>query len=109
MHNNSTLLTPARATYVIALSFRTTRTSGVSGARLCAPGSHDTLRRVRSQKVPWSRRRGEPFARRFVLPGGYLVIEDTSGERFPRVADAVSGGWASRGGKPGWGRQVGRW
>jgi hypothetical protein len=35
------------------------------------------------------------------------VIEETSWERFPRVAEAVSGVWASSVGKPVWGRQVG--
>jgi hypothetical protein len=35
-----------------------------------------------------------------VQTGGSLVIEDTRWERFTRVAEAVSGGWASRVGKP---------
>jgi hypothetical protein len=38
--------------------------------------------------------------------GGYLVIDDTRWERFPRVAEAVSWVWSSRVGKPIWGRQV---
>jgi hypothetical protein len=41
-----------------------------------------------------------------VAKGGYLVIEDTSGERCTRVADAVSGVWSSSVGKPVWGMQV---
>ena len=48
--------------------------------------------------------------------GGYVVIDDTSWERFTRVADAVSWVWSSSVGKPVWGMQVvlllwtnGRW
>jgi putative transposase len=94
------------ATYLIALLFRNTRTSCVSLALLCAHVSHDTLRRVLYQKVPWSRRLWECFAQRFVLSGGYLVIDDSSWERFTRVADAVSWVWSSSVGKPVWGMQV---
>jgi hypothetical protein len=38
--------------------------------------------------------------------GGYLVIDDTSWERFTRVADAVSWVWSSSVGKPVWGMPV---
>jgi hypothetical protein len=38
--------------------------------------------------------------------GGYLVVDDTSWERFTRVADAVSWVWSSSVGKPVWGMQV---
>ena len=34
------------------------------------------------------------------------MIDDTRGERFPRVAEAVSGVWSSSVGKPVWGMQV---
>ena len=68
--------------------------------------SHDTLRRVLYQKVPWSRRLWEFFAQGLVQKGGYLVIDDTSWERFTRVADAVSWVWSSSVGKPVWGMQV---
>jgi len=51
-----------------------------------------------------------------VLKGGYLVIDDTSWQRFTRVAEAVSGVWSSSGNKPVWGMPVvlllwteGRW
>jgi DDE superfamily endonuclease len=94
------------ATYLIALLFRNTRTSCVSLAFLCPRMSHDTLRRVLYQKVPWSRRLWECFAQRLVLTGGYVVIDDTSWERFSRVADAVSWVWSSSVGKPVWGMQV---
>ena len=41
-----------------------------------------------------------------VPKGGYLVIDDTSWERFTRVAEAVSWVWSSSVGKPVWGMQV---
>jgi putative transposase len=106
MHNISTVITPAMATYLIGLMYRNTRTSCVSLALLCARVSHDTLRRVLSQKVPWSRRLWDPFGQGLVQTGGYLVIDATSWERFTRVAEAVSGVWASSAGKPVWGMQV---
>jgi len=106
MNNISTVITPAMATYLMGLLYRNTRTSGVSWATLCARVSHDTLRRVLYQKIPWSRRLWESFAQGLVQQGGYLGIDDTSWERFTRVAAAVSGVWSSRVGKPVWGRQV---
>jgi hypothetical protein len=106
MHNISTVITPAMAMYLIGLLYRNTRTSCVSLALLGAQVSHDTLRRVLYQKIPWSRRLGEFFAQGFVMKGGYLVIDDTRWERFPRVADAVSWVWSSSVGKPVWGMQV---
>jgi hypothetical protein len=106
MNNINALLTPATAMYLSGLLPRNTRTSCVSLALLCAQISHDLLRRVLYQKVPWSRRLWESFAQRLVQRGGYLVIDDTSWERFTRVADAVSWVWASSGGKPVWGMQV---
>jgi hypothetical protein len=66
------------ATYLIGLLYRNTRTSCVSLALLCARVSHDTLRRVLYQKVPWSRRLWETFVQGLVQKGGYLVIDDTS-------------------------------
>ena len=106
MNNISTQITPATATYLIGLLYRNTRTSCVSLAQLCAHVSHDTLRRVLYQKFPWSRRLWECFAQGLVLKGGYLMIDDTSWERFTRVADAVSWVWSSSVGKPVWGMQV---
>src|SRR5215470_18989780 len=106
MDNISTVITPATAMYLIGLLYRNTRTSCVSLALLCARISHDTLRRVLSQKVPWSRRLWTLFAQGLVQRGGYLVLDDTSWERFARVADAVSWVWSSSVGKPVWGMQV---
>lgn len=106
MNNIGTVITPAMATYLMGLLYRNTRTSCVSLATLCARVSHDTLRRVLSQKIPWSRRLWEGFAQGLAQKGGDLVIDDTSWERFTRVAEAVSWVWASRVGKPVWGMQV---
>ena len=106
MSNLSTELPPAMATYRISLLYRNTRTSCVSLGLLCAHFSHDTLRRVLYQKLPWSRRLWESFAQGLVQRGGYLVIDDTSWERFTRVAPGVSWVWSSRIGKPIWGLQV---
>ena len=78
----------------------------MSLALLCAQVSHDTLRRVLYQKVPWSRRLWDTFVQDCVRTGGYLVIDDTSWERFTRVAEAVSWVWSSSVGKPVWGMQV---
>jgi putative transposase len=106
MDNISTVMTPALATYLIGLMYRNTRTSCVSLALLCAQVSHDTLRRVLYQKVPWSRRLWATFVQGLVQKGGYLVIDDTSWERFTRVAEGVSWVWSSSVGKPVWGMQV---
>lgn len=106
MNNISTVITPAMATYLIGLLYRNTRTSCGSLALLCARVSHATLRRVLYQKVPWSRRLWDTFAQGLVQKGGYLVLDDTSWERFPRVADAGSWVWSSRVGKPVGGMQV---
>ena len=106
MNNIGTLLTPARATDLSGLLYRNTRTSCVSLALLCARVSHATLRRVLYTKVPWSRRLWEFFAQGLVQRGGYLVSDDTSWERFTRVAEAGSWVWSSRVGKPVWGRQM---
>jgi DDE superfamily endonuclease len=106
MNTIRTVITPATALYLMGLLYRNTRTSCVSLAFLCAQIAHDTLRRVLYQKIPWSRRLWESCARALVRKGGYLVIDDTSWERFTRVADAVSWVWSSRVGKPVWGMQV---
>ena len=90
----------------MGLLYRNTRTRCGSLALLCAQVSHDTLRRVLYQQVPWSRRLWDFGAQGRVQRGGSLVIEDTSGERFTRVAEAVSWGWASSVGQPVWGMPV---
>jgi len=106
MDNISTVITPAMAMYLMGLLYRNTRTSCVSLALLCTQVSHDTLRRVLYQKVPWSRRLWDIFVQGLVSTGGSLVIDDTSGERFTRVAEAVSWVWSRSVGKPVWGMPV---
>ena len=106
MDNINAVITPAMATYLIGLLYRNPRTSCVSLALLCARVSHDTLRRVLDQKVPWSRRLWESFAQGLGQKGGYLVSDDTRWERFIRVAEAVSWVWARSVSKPVWGMQV---
>lgn len=59
----------------MGLLYRNTQTSCVSLALLCAHIAHDTLRRVLSQKVPWSGRLWHFFAQGLVQRGGYLVID----------------------------------
>lgn len=92
--------------YLIGLMYRNTRTSCQSLARLSGQVSHDTLRRGLYRAIPWSGRLGEWFAAPLVREGGYRMLDDTSWQRFTRVAEAVSWGWASSVGNPVWGRQV---
>lgn len=106
MDNINAVITPATTMYLMGLLYRNTRTSCVSLALLCAHLSHDTLRRVLYQKVPWSLRLWDLFVQGLVSTGGCLVIDDTSWERFTRVAEVVSWGWSSSVGKPVWGMQV---
>ena len=106
MNNISTVITPAVATYLIGLLYRNTRTSCVSLALLCAQVSHDTLRRVPLSEGILVPTVSGNLWQGLVQMGGYLVIDDTSWERFTRVADAVSWVWSSSVGKPVWGMQV---
>jgi hypothetical protein len=106
MNNINAAITPAMAMSLMGVLYRNTRTSCVSLALLCARVSPDTLRRVLSQKVPWSRRLWDFFAQGLVQKGGSLVIDDPRWERFPRVAEAGSWVWSSSVGKPVWGMQV---
>ena len=76
MNNIGSLLTSALEAYLIGLIYRNTRTSCRSLARLCARMSHDTLRRVLSSRLPWSRRLWDCFVARPVHEGGYLVLDD---------------------------------
>lgn len=106
MNNIHSVITPAIETYLIGLLYRNTRTSCVSLAKLGAQRSHDTLRRVLYSGIPWSRWLWECLAGKLVRTGGYLVVDDTSWQRFTRAAQAVSWVWSSTTGKPVWGMQV---
>ena len=106
MNPSSTVLTPATVIDLLGLRDRNPRTRGGRLALLCAPVSPATWRRVLYQQVPWSRRLWDFGAQGRVQTGGSLGIEDPSGERFTRGAEAGSGGWASRVGQPVGGRPV---
>jgi len=106
MNNIYSVITPAIETYLIGLLYRNTRTSCVSLAKLGAQRAHDTLGRVVSSGSPWSRRLWECLAGKLVVTGGYVVLDDTSWQRFTRIAQAVSWVWSSTAGKPVWGMQV---
>jgi hypothetical protein len=76
MNNLGSLLTSALEAYRIGLVYRKTRTSGRSLARLCAWMSYDTLQRVLSSRLPWSRRLWDGFVARLVHEGDYVVLDD---------------------------------
>jgi hypothetical protein len=106
MNNIRLRLTPALECYLVALIYRNTRTSCCSLAVLCARMSHDTLRRLLHAKLSWSRRLWFGFARQMVSSGGYLVIDDTTWQRYAEHAEAVSWVWSSTAGKAVRGMQV---
>ena len=105
--NNITLpLTPALAAYLIGLIYRNTRTSCLSLADLCAHISHDRLRRVLFQQLAWSRRLWDCFASKLVREGGYLILDDTTWQRWAKQAAAVSLVWSATAGRVILGMQV---
>ena len=106
MNNIRLRLTPALECYLVALIYRNTRTSCCSLALLCARMSHDTLRRLLHAKLSWSRRLWFYFARHLVSSGGYLVLDDTTWQRYAERAEAVSWVWSSTAGKAVRGMQV---
>lgn len=107
MNNINPLLTPAQQAYLIAMIYRNTRTSCLSLAALCRAVSHDTLNRCLHSSFPWSRRLWELFASRMIQPGGYLVLDDTTWERWAKHSEAVSWVWSSSAGHITQGCQVG--
>src|SRR5438067_9546697 len=98
MDNIHPLLTPAMQAYLIAMIYRNTRTSCLSLAALCPSVSHDTLNRCLHSSFPWSRRLWELFASRMIHQGGYLVLDDTTWERWAKHSEAVSWVWSSSAG-----------
>jgi hypothetical protein len=106
MDNINPLLTPALQAYLIAMIYRNTRTSCLSLAALCHQISHDTLNRCLHSSFPWSRRLWELFASRMIHQGGYLVLDDTTWERWAKHAEAVSWVWSSSAGHITQGMQV---
>ena len=95
MHNISTVITPAsgNVSYWLTVSQHTDELCEFS-----APLRSNTSHRYPAS-CPSIRRFPGPtalgiFAQGLVQVGGYLVIDDTSWERFTRVADAVSWVWS---------------
>jgi DDE superfamily endonuclease len=130
MDNINPLLTPALQAYLIAMIYRNTRTSCLSLAALCPSVSHDTLNRCLHSNFPWSRRLWELFASRMIHQlrarcltlrssslwelfasrmihqGGYLVLDDTTWQRWANHSEAVSWVWSSSAGHITQGMQV---
>lgn len=98
-------MTPALVGYLIGLIYRNTRTSCVCLASLTGI-AHDRLYRLLYADFPFSRRLWEWFAVRLVGAKGYLVLDDTSWQRWTQKAEAVSYVWDSRSGKVVFGMSV---
>mgnify|MGYP002084201744 CR=1 FL=1 len=92
--------------YLIGLLFRNTRSTCLCLASLFDKLSHDSLNRLLHSDFPWSRRLWEIFASRMLHSGGWLVLDDTSWQRFAKQAEAVSWVWSSTNGKVQRGSQV---
>ena len=106
MNNINSLLTPAIEAYLIALIYRNTRSSCLSLAALCSGVSHDTLNRLLHCQLSWSGRLWELLASHLVKAGGYLVLDDTTWERWAKHSEAVSWVWSSSAGHITQGMQV---
>lgn len=102
MNNIWSQMTPAMIGYLTGLIYRNTRTSCVCLAGL-SNLAHDQLR---GKPFPYSRRLWEWFAAQLVAPGGYLVLDDTTWQRWTRKAEAVSFVWDSSVGKVVFGMSV---
>lgn len=98
-------MTPAMIGYLTGLIYRNTRTSCCCLASLTQV-AHDRFYRLLYTDFPFSRRLWEWFASRLTGAGGYLVIDDTSWQRFTRRAEAVSFVWDSSVGKVVFGMNV---
>jgi putative transposase len=106
MNNIKLPLRPACAAYLTGLIYHNTRTSCLSLAGLCAQISHDSLRRVLFQQLAWSRRLWDCFASKLVREGGYLILDDTTWQRWAQQAAAVSLVWSATAGRIILGMQV---
>ena len=105
MNNILKQMTPAMIGYLKGLIYRNTRTSCVCLASL-SDLAHDQLYRLLYTDFPYSRRLWEWFARHLVGTGGYLILDDTTWQRWTRRAEAVSFVWDSRVGKVVFGMSV---
>jgi putative transposase len=98
MDNINPLLTPALQAYLTALIYRNAPSSCLSLAAICPAASHDGLNRLRHSSFPCSRRLWELFASRMIHQGGYLVLDDTTWERWAKHSEAVAWVWSSSAG-----------
>lgn len=98
-------MTPAMIGYLKGLIYRNTRTSCVCLASL-SELAHDGLYRLLYSDFPYSRRLWEWFASKLVSEKGYLVLDDTTWQRWTKKAEAVSFVWDSRIGKVVFGMSV---
>lgn len=98
-------MTPAMVGYLKGLIYRNTRTSCVCLASL-SDLAHDQLYRLLYSDFPFSRRLWEWFAKWLVGEKGYLILDDTTWQRWTRKAEAVSFVWDSRIGKVVFGMSV---
>lgn len=105
MINTLAPVTPALVGYLIGLVYRNTRTSCTCLASLTGI-SHDRLYRLLCSDFPFSRRLWEWFASRLVGGKGYLILDDTTWQRWTKKAEAVSFVWDSRIGKVVFGMSV---
>lgn len=91
--------------YLKGLIYRNTRTSCVCLASL-SELAHDQLYRLLYTDFPFSRRLWEWFAIKLVGERGYLVLDDTTWQRWTKKAEAVSFVWDSSVGKVVFGMSV---
>ncbi len=105
MINILSQMTPAMIGYLKGLIYRNTRTSCVCLASL-SELAHDQLYRLLYSDFPYSRRLWEWFAVKLVGEKGYLVLDDTTWQRWTKKAEAVSFVWDSTVGKVVFGMSV---
>jgi len=115
MNDFVTKLPLAMQFYLIGLIYRNSRMSCVCLADLVQV-AHDRLYRVLYLSFPYSRRLWELIASRLAQAGGYLIIDDTTWQRFGKKLEGTSYVWDSSLGKRVFGMQVvlliwtdGRW
>lgn len=91
--------------YLIGLIYRNSRMSCSCLAELIQV-AHDRLYRVLYLSFPYSRRMWDWMTRNVVKSGGYLIIDDTTWQRFGKKIEGVSYVWDSTIGKKVYGMQV---
>ncbi len=105
MNNIWSQMTPAMIGYLTGLIFHNTRTNCCCLAYLTAM-AHDRFYRLLYADFPYSRRLWEWFASPLVSSDGYLIVDDTTWQRFSKRAEAVSFVWDSSIGKVVFGMSV---